>query len=735
MKKIDTTVKGLVQMIKDGELRLPEMQRRYVWTASRVRDLLDSLYRGYPSGMILVWETDREMPSRNLSIAQGESPFKGHKLLLDGQQRLTSLTAILCGEPIVARGRKRPIEVLFNLDHPDGPPSDVADIDEDNVDSDDTDGANGDATERLTVNEQLKQRTFVVANRVLLEDPTWVSVSDVFGQKKTDGELLMRLIKDLADPRFNKFSQRLQALRKIADYQYVMNVLDKELSYEEVANIFVRVNSLGVKLRGSDLALAQITSRWPESLALFESFQDECEASGFAIDLGLLARALVVFTAGQSRFRVVSKLSADQLKAGWEDTKKALRFSIGFLRNNAGIEVPELLSSTLFVITVGAFARSRKYSLSAEEQAGLKRWLYAACGRGHYSGSSETKLDADLNTINRGGGTEQLLDTLRQRFGRVEVSAADLAGRGQQSSWFGIVYLALKAKGAFDWKTGLTLSCQHPGKAPGIDYRHIFPKAVLTKAAFSKAEIHELANLAFCNVPDRREANKKPEKYLPAVLAAQGEAALKTQCIPTDPTFWKTEEFRTFLALRREALADAVNGLLVPVIDETPVPVESLIGRGESERLEFKSSARWDAREKRPNKVLEGVVAKTVAGFLNAKGGSLLIGVDDEGQVLGIEPDCRTFSKRKDSDGFQQFLLNLLLQTLDPGKEACSSNVSIEFAKVEDKEVCKVDVRPSRKPVYVVEGNQKLFYVRTGNTTRDFNMKETVEYIKGRWAD
>ena len=120
MSKIDTTVGRLVEMIRSGELRLPEMQRRYIWPATRVRDLLDSLYRGYPSGTILVWETDREMPARDLAVEQDESPFAGHKMLLDGQQRLTSLSAIIRGEGVKVRGKRRPIEIVFNLDHPDG---------------------------------------------------------------------------------------------------------------------------------------------------------------------------------------------------------------------------------------------------------------------------------------------------------------------------------------------------------------------------------------------------------------------------------------------------------------------------------------------------------------------------------------------------------------------------------------------------------------------------------------
>ena len=131
MRKIDTTVKDLVGMIARGELRLPEMQRRYVWRSTRVRDLLDSLYRGYPSGSILVWETEVERPVHDMAVPQEESPFMGHKLLLDGQQRLTSLSAVIRGEPVTVRGRKKPIDILFNLEHPEGPPQELVEVLED----------------------------------------------------------------------------------------------------------------------------------------------------------------------------------------------------------------------------------------------------------------------------------------------------------------------------------------------------------------------------------------------------------------------------------------------------------------------------------------------------------------------------------------------------------------------------------------------------------------------------
>src|SRR6266568_3454000 len=119
MAKAEATVEELVGMIERGELRLPEMQRRYVWRSTRVRDLLDSLYRGYPSGAILLWETDEAVPLQEFAVAQQKNPYQSTRLLLDGQQRLTSLSAVIRGESVSVRGRKKPIELLFNLEHPD----------------------------------------------------------------------------------------------------------------------------------------------------------------------------------------------------------------------------------------------------------------------------------------------------------------------------------------------------------------------------------------------------------------------------------------------------------------------------------------------------------------------------------------------------------------------------------------------------------------------------------------
>lgn len=167
MAKAEASVEELVGMIERGELRLPEMQRQYVWRSSRVRDLMDSLYRGYPSGAILLWETDEEVPLRTFAVSQEGNPYQSVRLLLDGQQRLTSLSAVIRGQPVTVRGRKKPIDLLFNLEHPEGLPF-ITEVEENGGDEDSEDDiATCDDTDSSEdeLQERFNKMTFVVSTK------------------------------------------------------------------------------------------------------------------------------------------------------------------------------------------------------------------------------------------------------------------------------------------------------------------------------------------------------------------------------------------------------------------------------------------------------------------------------------------------------------------------------------------------------------------------------------------
>lgn len=583
MQQQNIPISTLVDMYKRGELRLPEIQRHYVWRSTRVRDLLDSLYRGYPSGSILMWETDEPVPTRDFAVAQDTTAFAGRKLLLDGQQRLTSLTAVLNGDPILVRGRKRPIEILFNLEHPDGPPSEVTEVDsdEENPMTPEDEVAeegeeNGDPDEGLMA--RLNRRTFVVGSKNLAAQPNWVSVSEVFRGANDTAILKKAGVQGFDDPRYEKYSERLTRLRQIRAYSYVVHVLERDMSYEEVTEIFVRVNSLGAKLRSSDLALAQMTSRWPNLLKELEAFQEECEQSWFTLDLGLLVRAIVVFATQQCLFKPVSRTPVEKLKEGWAQAKEGLRFAINFLRANVGIEDESLLSSPMFILTLAAISRQKGNKLSLEEERTLLRWLLVANARGRYSrGSSETILNEDLALIFRRDDLSALLGPLLKQFGRLHLEPSDLASRGANSPLFSLAYLALKHAQAQDWHSGLGLSLTHQGRLHFIQWHHIFPKSLLKGRNLETGEINEIANMAFITgQTNRRISNTEPAKYLPEILKQRGAAALESQSVPTDPALWAMDRYRDFLATRRQALADRMNAFIEAKTGVDPKSVPGL---------------------------------------------------------------------------------------------------------------------------------------------------------------
>lgn len=162
--------------------------------------------------------------------------------------------------------------------------------------------------------------------------------------------------------------------------------------------------------------------------------------------------------------------------------------------------------------------------------------------------------------------------------------------------------------------------------------------------------------------------------------------------------------------------------------------VADLIAGGESATVEFKSTARWDVVQNAKSRVMEGVILKTIAGFLNSHdGGTLLIGVQDGGSVCGIETDFGAWSKPadRDRDGSELWLIGgLLLQHFGMDR---APFLRVTFHSVDDLTVCQVDARPSDRPVYVRDGNNVIFHLRTGNQTEALPLDEAVQYIASRW--
>jgi hypothetical protein len=309
--------------------------------------------------------------------------------------------------------------------------------------------------------------------------------------------------------------------------------------------------------------------------------------------------------------------------------------------------------------------------------------------------------------------------------GRTTFEPSDFVGRSPRNPLFPVVYLALKQHGAKD-------SLNHSGKWHYINFHHIFPKSVLSAAGYENSEINEIANMAFISGSlNRALSNKEPKEYFPGVIEKRGLQALQGQHITANPSLWETSNYRAFLESRRADLARALNDFFDGIIANRSLAldVRDLIETGESGALEFKSSARFNLHTGAADPKLESVVAKTVAGFMNGEGGTLLIGVNDSGLPVGISSDLETLTK-KDRDGYEQFLTNLVAKSI--GVERCP-DVAVSFHKIEDVDVCMIRVSPSPKPAYVTEGSERRLYVRTGNSTRPLTTEEAVEYVSERW--
>lgn len=563
MDKRDTSVETLVSDIERGSLRLPEMQRGYVWRSTQVRDLLDSLYRGYPSGNILTWDTDESAQLREMAVQQEAASTTQFRLLLDGQQRLTSLSAILRGEMVKVRGRKKPIDVLFNLEHPDSIDEVLEEEDDEDNDPDDLDDPDTDID--TTPTERAQKFTFIVASKAIAALPHWVSVTEVM--KSTDDRpfLIKAGIQDFNDPRYEKYTARLGQLRSIRKYMYTVQILGRDMSYEEVTEVFVRVNSLGAKLRSSDLALAQITARWRGALSEFESYAEYLRREQFPVSLGTLVKALVVHATGQNLFRTVHTLSLSQLQDGWLRAKKGIEWSINYLRGNNGISSPALLSSPFLMLLISYAAESQSYRPSQRFMDVLSFWLRVANARGRYSrGSSETLLDQDLNVIKRGSDIDDLVHLLNQQFGRLHFDSTELRGRTSQSPLFRALFVACKQNGARDWSNGIEIAVNNLGAEHKLQYHHVFPKAVL-KDLRQRYEIDDIANLSFISSRTNQSiSSKQPADYLPSVVKKFGDDVLASQCIPTDPTLWTLDQYDAFLEERRKLIANLVNASIGP---------------------------------------------------------------------------------------------------------------------------------------------------------------------------
>ncbi len=525
IKAQDQEIQSLVNDIKEGRLLLPELQRGYVWKSTQVKDLFDSLYHEYPTGQLLVWQTDELPYGRTAAIQDVERAPYHPNLLLDGQQRLTSLAAVLLGQPLVVRDRTRDIDIVFHV------------FDE----------------------------KFEVATAFHHPQGGWVSLRKLFtrGSMAVFGDLKL----DFNDPSAQPAHDRLTRLEGIRHYRYRINVLDN-LSYDEVTDIFVRINSGGTRLNKSDLVLAQISSRWHGITDELDSFRQWAKSQGWELDYSILLRTLSAFQTNQSRLNrfflsARDKLTVDDLQAAWARAVPAMKQAIHFLIHNCLIDRLEMMPTDYVLVTLAKFFDRFGESVTENQARNLQRWLYMALIWSRYSGSSETFLDEDLAALAREDEPiQRMIVNIEDRVGKRPVSERELRDQLNNSPFMLMTYVLARHNGAKDWFNGVVI-----GSRQNLEYHHIFPKALLSSRYDLRAQsriINQVANLAFISGHTNVTISaKSPDAY----LAKIEDSRLRAQYVPDDRSLWTLDRYEDFLLARRTLLAEAINQFLQSLSD------------------------------------------------------------------------------------------------------------------------------------------------------------------------
>lgn len=696
----ERTIQDLLQDIEKEHLILPEFQRGYVWKRDAVRSYFTSLYRGYPTGSFLIWKTPDPGKVRNKDEAESEKKY--FELILDGQQRLTSVYAVLNGgPPPFYEGDALSFDLYFNL------------LDE----------------------------TFSYWKKITMQGkPEWVPVTKFFQEgvgKFLNAHKDAPELGDLYLANIDKLT-RLDDIRK---YPYYSRTLT-EPDMERVVEIFNLVNSAGTRLSKSDLALAHIAASWPEAREVFKAAQAKFAKHGFDFGLDFFTRATSTVATGSALYEPLYRTPIDKVKGAWARVERVLEYVINLMRAEAYVDSVKTLPSAFPLIPLVSYlAQGNETFASPAERRDFLHWFYAALMWGRYSGSAETKLNADVAATHEDDVPNALRAKLLQERGRIKVDPSDLERRGTASTFYPMTYIVMRARGATDWFNGQPLYVKNAGAMYGLERHHIFPQAVLYENGYSssdsrhKALVNEIANLAFLT----KEANIKisksdPLAYLKEVRKKNAEA-LKDQFVPMDEELWQVSRYEDFLKARRALIAEGINSYMASLLEKpasADLTIEDLIVKGENTTLEYKSSLRWDYKEGNVSKVVQKSIAKTIAAFLNSYGGTLLIGLADDGEVLGLANDFKTLGKKQDRDGFELAFKNVLGTSIGA---ATASFVQLTFAEQGEKTLAAASCERYPQPVFLTDGSDIEFYIRDGNSTKSLNVLETTKYIETHWPD
>jgi len=516
-------ISTILDHIDSGHMALPEFQRGYVWNGDQVRKLFTSLYLRRPVGGLLVWATESKSAAH-----RGDGPLAAGvvKLLLDGQQRMTSLYGVVRGKP----------PKFFD----------------------------GNAKAFSGLRFHLQSEAFEFYQPVKMhEDPLWIDVTELL-KNGTAGlsEFVTRLNAQPAlAVKIGEYVARLSRLLSVTDVDlHIEEVTGVDKTLDVVVDIFNQVNSGGTKLSRGDLALAKICADWPEARDTMKAKLREWTRAGYRFNLDWLLRSVNTALTGEAKFQFLHDKNTEEIQDGLHRASKHIDHSLNLIAGRLGLDHDQVLFGRFGIPVMVRYLDQRTGPMDEKERDKLLFWFVQAGMWGRFSSSTESSIDQDLAALEGpDGGLDKLLDQLRLWHGGLRAEAGHFTGWSLGARFYPVLYLLTRMGQARDWGTGLPLKANLLGKLSRLEVHHIFPKSQLYKRKFKKPEVNALANFCFLTKDTNLDiSNRLPEEYFPEIEKAH-PGALASQWIPEDPALWKIENFREFLEARKALLAVEVN--------------------------------------------------------------------------------------------------------------------------------------------------------------------------------
>ena len=758
-----------------GNLQLPDFQRSFVWSDDEIQSLIASVAKGYPIGAFLSLETGGEVnfAPRLLEGVGGSLSSSSDQLLLDGQQRLTSLYQSLYSKNPVrtlnARGKE--VDRFYYLDIPKAV-SAVADV---------RDALIGVPADRIlrknfgreididlsTPDKEFEHHAFPFD--CVFEHMGWYrwiqAWKEYWKERGEDVSTLEEgLVKSIVEP--------------ITAYEIPVIKLDKKNGREAICLIFEKVNRGGQPLDTFELLTAIYAA---ESFKLRDDWNGPLDKSkpgrrerilgsprvdvlGSVYSTDFLQACALLHTReerlakersgveGRSLPQVscnrdaLLRLPLDAYKEFADSVEGGFREAASFLHEQKVISQRDIPYAPLLVGLAATFAilRREEHTVSAKDRDKIARWFWSVTLGEIYGSATETLLARDVPELVKWiTESDQRPRTLEDAFFQQD-RLKSLTTR--RSAAYKGVHALLMEHGCKDFVTGKPTELMTFFR-DGIDIHHVFPRAWCRNNDIPDNDVDSIINKTPLSwATNRAIGGGAPSVYLKRIEEQHGfspeelDEVLRTHLI--EPQHLRSDDFYAFFNARMESLGDIISRAMDrPVVKEhgtneeerdTDDPEEDddivevnlidLIRDGESDILEFKSTLRTNLHTDKHDNRIEHAVLKTLAGFLNTQGGSLIIGVSNEGTPLGVEADG--FS---DEDKMSLHLVNIVNSKMGPNAWAA---MHASFDDYEEYRVLVVRCERSSSAVYLKNGNAKQFYIRTGPSTTELSGDDLVEYVK-----